>query len=140
MRHVSCIRPSLWGLPVSISADSQICSVCFEAPVPADLETAGLCLEHYTLTVERICMVMHRQIASQKVNAEYCEQLASYVVESALLLSRVASNLYLSNELKTRVLTTFISLMNLLEDLDRPKSFHSFHFGNRLPQQPQARA
>ncbi len=62
---------------------------------------------------------MHRQVALRKATVERRLEMATYVRESALLLARVTSNLCLSDDLKRRILCTFLSLMNLKENLER---------------------
>ncbi len=65
---------------------------------------------------------MHRQIALRRATAERQAEVAVYIAECALLLARVTSNLCLSDELKKRILSTFLSLMNLRENLERAAS------------------
>ncbi len=62
---------------------------------------------------------MHRQIALGKATAERRAEVATYIGECALLLARVTSHRCLSDDLKRRILCTFLSLMNLRENLDR---------------------
>jgi len=65
---------------------------------------------------------MHRQVALRKATAERRAEMATYISECALLLARVTSNLCLSDDLKRRILCTFLSLMNLRENLERAPS------------------
>jgi hypothetical protein len=65
---------------------------------------------------------MHRQIALRGATAERQAEIAMYLGECALLLARVSSNLRLSDDLKRRILSTFLSLMNLRENLERAAS------------------
>ena len=82
----------------------------------------GLCVSHFTLSVERTCDEMHRQIALRQADVERQAEVATYMGECALLLARVASNLCLSDDLRRRMLSTFLSLMNLRENLERATS------------------
>jgi hypothetical protein len=91
-------------------------------PVPAELDSVGLCVHHFTLSVEEACAEMHRQVALRTATVERCIEIASYVSECALLLARVTSNLCLSDDQKRRILCTFLSLMNLRENLERAPS------------------
>jgi len=68
---------------------------------------------------------MHRQVALRKATAERRTEMAIYVRECALLLARVSSNLCLSDDLKRRILCTFLSLMNLRENLERAPGGHA---------------
>jgi len=94
-------------------------------PVPAELDSVGLCVYHFTWSVEEACAEMHRQVALHKATVERRAQMATYVSECALLLARVTSNLCLSDDLKRRILCTFLSLMNLRENLERAPGGHA---------------
>jgi hypothetical protein len=100
-----------------------------KVPVPAELGSVGLCVSHFTWSVEEKCAEMHRQIALDKVTAERRAEVATYIGERALLLARVTSNRCLSDDLKRRILCTFLSLMNLRENLDRAASTHAPQLG-----------
>ena len=100
-------------------------------PVPAELDSVGLCVHHFTWSVEQACAEMHRQVALRMATAERRAEIATYVSECALLLARVTSNLCLSDDLKRRILCTFLSLMNLKENLERAPSGYGLEM--RLP-------
>jgi hypothetical protein len=68
---------------------------------------------------------MHRQVALRKATVERHAEMATYVSECALLLARITSNLCLSDDLKRRILCTFLSLMNLRENLERVPAGHA---------------
>ena len=87
--------------------------------VPAELDSVGLCVYHFTWSVEEACAEMHRQVALRKATVERRAEIAAYVSQSSFLLARVTSNLCLSDDLKRRILCTFLSLMNLKENLER---------------------
>ena len=93
--------------------------------VPAELDSVGLCVYHFTWSVEEACAEMHRQVALRKATVERRAEMATYISECALLLARVTSNLCLSDDLKRRILCTFLSLMNLRENLERALSGHA---------------
>lgn len=65
---------------------------------------------------------MHREIVLRGVDGERKAAVASYIRENAQLLARVSSNLRLSDDLKRRILSSFLCLMNLREKLDRVRS------------------
>ncbi|MGB4784334.1 MAG: hypothetical protein WAQ77_06445, partial [Candidatus Acidiferrum sp.] len=90
--------------------------------VPAELDSVGLCVYHFTWSVEEACAEMHRQVALRKATVERRAEMATYIRECALLLARVTSNLCLSDDLKRRIICTFLSLMNLRENLERVPS------------------
>ena len=87
--------------------------------VPAELGSVGLCVSHFTLSVEKACADMHREIALCELTAERGTEVATYIGECALLLARLVSSRCLSDELRKRILCSFVSLMNLRENLDR---------------------
>lgn len=107
---------------MSEPGQNQACISRCKAPVPAELGSVGLCVSHFTLSVEQACAEIHRQIALRGATAERQAEIAIYLGECALLLARVSSNLRLSDDLKRRILSTFLSLMNLRENLDRAAS------------------
>jgi hypothetical protein len=102
--------------------EHQVCSSRCKAPVPADLKLVGLCVSHFTLNIERTCSEMHRQIVLDLITAERQTEVANYIGECALLIARLATNLCLSDDLKRRILTTFLALMNLRETLEHATS------------------
>ena len=91
-----------------------------QVPVPQELETESLCVVHFILGIDHDCAELRREVAQGKTSAERQSQIAAYVKATAIKLTEVAtSRLRLSDELKKRVLTTFLTLMNLKESLDR---------------------
>ena len=107
----------------------QVCSHRCDLPVPVELDPVGLCVYHFTSSVEHTCSEMHRQIALRGATAERQAEVGTYIGECSLLLARVGGNLRLSYELKRRLLCTFLSLMNLRENLERAA-------GSRVPERP----
>jgi hypothetical protein len=91
-----------------------------QVPVPHELHTESLCVVHFILGIDHDCAELRREVAQGKTSAERQIEIASYVKATAMKLTEVAtSRLRLSDELKKRVLTTFLTLMNLKESLDR---------------------
>jgi hypothetical protein len=89
-------------------------------PVPHELEDERLCVLHYILSVERACSGMRRETVVGGSNPARQSEIGSYVRNTAEKLSHVAVvSPPLSDEMKKRVLTTFLTLMNLRESLDR---------------------
>jgi hypothetical protein len=103
-------------------SQSSLCICRCTAQVPPELIAERLCVLHFTQSIERTCTQTHRQIALDGATDERKAKAAIYINESALLLARLASNVCLSDELKRRVLSTFLSLMNLRENLERAAS------------------
>jgi hypothetical protein len=110
-------------------SQSSSCVHGCTAPVPPQLTAERLCVLHFTLSVERTCAEMHRQIVLGGATPERRAGAAVYIDESALLLARLTSNLCLSDELKRRILSTFLSLMNLRENLERAAASREPHPG-----------
>lgn len=94
-------------------------------PVPLELESVGRCVRHFISSVEETCAQTHREIVLHGVDGERQAAVANYVSECTQLLARVSSNLPLTDELKRRILSSFLSLMNLRDTLDRVWSVHS---------------
>jgi len=89
-------------------------------PVPAELETEKLCVLHFLLSVEHTCAGMRRETVIGGSCAMRRSEITAHVKSTAEKLSRVAvTSPPLTDEMKMRVLTTFLTLMNLQESLDR---------------------
>jgi hypothetical protein len=101
-----------------MSKPQTSCCRC-ETSVPLELESVGWCVTHFISSLEQTCAETHREIVLRGVDVERQAAVASYIRESAQLLARVGSNLRLSDELKRRILSGFLCLMNLREKLDR---------------------
>jgi len=93
--------------------------------VPVELGSVGLCIYHFTRSVESTCADMHREIVICRVTPERGTEVSTYIGECATLLARVISNRCLPDDLKKRILCSFVSLMNLRESLDRIQSIHA---------------
>ena len=100
---------------------SSSASLCWcQLPVPQELETEVLCVQHFLTTVEHDCSELRREIALGKTTPARQAEIADWVKTTANKLTVVAyGRLRLSDEYKKRILTTFLTLMNLHESLDR---------------------
>lgn len=88
--------------------------------VPAALDSQGVCVHHYVLGVERACAEMRRETVLGRAPQERQVEIIHYVGAQGELLARVAtSGLHLADEMKARLLNTFLTLINLRENLDR---------------------
>jgi len=94
-----------------------------ETLVPSELDSVGLCVLHFTLNIEQNCAELHRQIALRGATQERQAAVAIYIRERASLLALIACNLCLSDDLKRRMLSTFLSLMNLRDRIAHPASY-----------------
>ena len=88
--------------------------------VPGALEPAHLCLLHFTLKIEKDCAQMRRETVYGKTPHARQLEIIRYIAEHGEMLSRAStSGLVLADEMKARILNTFLTLMNLRENLDR---------------------
>jgi hypothetical protein len=88
--------------------------------VPAALADQNLCILHFTLSLEASCAEMRRETALGNTPNERQRDIMRFITENGERLARVAtSGLHLTDDLKARVLSTFLTLMNLRENLDR---------------------
>jgi hypothetical protein len=91
-----------------------------KAPVPPELESEHLCLLHFTLLLEQECGKMRRETAPGNTNKERQMEIIRYISDGGERLARVATGgIHLTDEIKARVLSTFLTLMNFRENLDR---------------------
>jgi len=87
---------------------------------PAALAEQQLCVLHYTLSIEASCAEMRRETAMGNAPHERLKEIMKFLTESGERLARVAtSGMPLTDDLKARILSTFLTLMNLRENLDR---------------------
>ena len=88
--------------------------------VPHALESENCCLLHFILAVEEACSGMRRETALGRCPRERQVEIINYISGRGEVLARVSTGgLHLADEMKARVLNTFLTLMNLRENLDR---------------------
>ena len=93
--------------------------------VPSALEGEKLCILHFTMEIERCCAEMRRETAIGRTTRDRQVEIITYIGGRGELLARTAtSGLHLPDELKARILNTFLTLMNLRENLDRAALRH----------------
>ena len=91
-----------------------------KGPVPAALESAHLCVLHFALKVEQDCAQMRRETVYGKTPHARQVEIIRYIADHGEMLARAStSGLHLADEMKARILNTFLTLMNLRENLDR---------------------
>lgn len=94
-----------------------------KATAPAVLAEQQLCVLHFTLSLEAGCSEMRRETALGTAPHERQREIMRFITEHGERLARVAtSGLVLTDDLKARILSTFLTLMNLRENLDRASS------------------
>jgi hypothetical protein len=115
-----------------MSTSCQI-SGCKNDP-PAALAEQRLCVLHFTLSLETNCSEMRRETALGNAPQERQREIMAFITEHGERLARVAtSGLHLTDDLKARILSTFLTLMNLRENLDRANMRSSFGRSGHLP-------
>ncbi|MGB9244850.1 MAG: hypothetical protein WCC03_15980 [Candidatus Acidiferrales bacterium] len=88
--------------------------------VPGGFAGDHLCVLHYTLFVEQECAEMRRESALGKNSHERQNELMGKIADRGEALVRVATSGFpMSDELKARILSTLLTLMNTRENLDR---------------------
>ena len=99
--------------------------------VPPALREQQVCVLHFTLSVENSCAGMRRETALGNAPHERQREIMRFITENGETLARVAtSGLPLTDDLKARILSTFLTLMNLRENIDRASMRSSY---GRLP-------
>jgi len=109
-------------LPLSELPDMPIsCHIAgCKSNAPHALEEQKLCVLHYTLSLEASCSEMRRETALGNAPHDRQREIMRFITESGERLARVAtSGMALTDDLKARILSTFLTLMNLRENLDR---------------------
>ena len=99
---------------------SMCSAVGCKATVPGALEFQRLCVLHFTINIEQACSEMRRETALGRTMRERQVEIIEFIAERGELLARTAtSGLHLADDMKARILNTFLTLMNLRENLDR---------------------
>src|SRR6202049_2581123 len=94
---------------------------------PAALAEQQLCVLHFTLSLEAGCSEMRRGTGMGNTLQERQREIMLFITENGEKLARVAtSGLHLTDDLKARILSTFLTLMNLRENLDRASMRSSY--------------
>src|SRR5579864_7814780 len=87
-------------------------------PVPPELAAERLCAFHFTQSIEESCREIRRENAHGKLTAERHVLIGRSLVNYSAKLASVATGTQqLSDELKKRILTTFLTLMTTRESL-----------------------
>ena len=91
-----------------------------KARVPQQLEEQKRCLLHFTLDLEQTCMQMRRETATGQTRRERYDEMRKYMAEHGQKLAQLATGgATLSDETKARILSTFLTLMNCRENIER---------------------
>ena len=91
-----------------------------KATVPAGLVPVHMCILHFTLNIEQECAEMRRETALGPVVHERQVELMEKIASRGEMLVNVAmSGFPMTDELKARILSTLLTLMNTRENMDR---------------------
>jgi len=91
-----------------------------KARVPQQLEEQKRCLLHFTLDLEQTCMQMRRESAAGNTRRERYDEMRKYMAERGQTLAQLATGgTGLTDEIKARILSTFLTLMNCRENIER---------------------
>jgi hypothetical protein len=100
---------------------TEICSAkgC-KVGVPSGLAAEHLCVLHFTLFIESECAEMRRETALGNTKHErQVEFMQKISARGEILVNTATSGFPMSDELKARVLSTLLTLMNTRENMDR---------------------
>jgi hypothetical protein len=88
--------------------------------VPAGLAAEHQCVLHFTLFIEQECAEVRRETALGKSSHERQLQFMEQISSRGEKLVHVATTGFpMSDEMKARVLSTLLTLMNTRENMDR---------------------
>jgi hypothetical protein len=91
-----------------------------KAAVPAGLVAEHMCVLHYTLFVEQECAEMRRESNLGNMSHDRQVDFMDRIATRGENLVRVAtSGFSMTDEIKARVLSTLLTLMNCRENIDR---------------------
>lgn len=100
-------------------ADTCTAKGC-KTTVPARLAEERLCILHFTLFIEQECAEMRRETAvgnaSHERQLEFIQKLGA---RGEALVQVATSGFTMTDEIKARVLSTLLTLMNCRENIDR---------------------
>ncbi len=103
-------------MPVADACSAKGC----KTTVPARLAAERLCLLHFTLFIEQECAGVHRETALGKANHErQLEFMQRIAARGEALIQVATSGFPMTDEIKARVLSTLLTLMNCRENMDR---------------------
>jgi hypothetical protein len=104
------------GVPVPEICTAKGCKI----GVPGGLAAEHMCILHFTLFIEQECAEMRRESALGKNSHERHNEFMQKIAGRGETLVRTATSGYpMSDEIKARILSTLLTLMNCRENIDR---------------------
>lgn len=97
-----------------------------KSQVPEGLASERMCILHFTLFVEQECTDMRRETALGQAPAERHGEFMRKIAGRGESLVHVATSGFpMTDEIKARILSTLLTLMNCRENMDRAASRQS---------------
>jgi hypothetical protein len=94
--------------------------------VPAGMATEQLCVLHFTLFIEQECSDIRRAMAlGTAAHEEQVEFIRKIAGRGEAMVHVATSGFPMSDELKARILSTLLTLMNCRENIDRAAMRHA---------------
>lgn len=91
-----------------------------KSTVPAGLAAERMCILHFTLFIEQECSEMRRETALGNASHDRQAEFMQKIADRGEALVRVATSGFpMSDEIKARILSTLLTLMNCRENMDR---------------------
>lgn len=91
-----------------------------KAPIATGLAAEKMCILHFTLSIENECAEMRRETALGNTVHERQVELMRKIVHRGDTLVKVATSGFpMTDEIKARILSTLLTLMNCRESMDR---------------------
>jgi hypothetical protein len=91
-----------------------------KATVPAGLAAERMCILHFTLFIEEECAEMRRETSLGKADHERQIGFMHKIAQRGESLVRTATSGFpMTDEIKARILSTLLTLMNCRENMDR---------------------
>ena len=91
-----------------------------KASVPAGLADEHLCVLHFTLFIEQECAEMRRETSLGKANHDrQLDFIRKIAARGESLVHTATSGFPMTDEIKARILSTLLTLMNCRENIDR---------------------
>lgn len=104
---------------IKLVADACSSKGC-KASVPAGLADEHMCVLHFTLFIEQECAEMRREMSLGSANHErQLEFIRKISARGESLVHTATSGFPMTDEIKARVLSTLLTLMNCRENIDR---------------------
>jgi Protein of unknown function (DUF2934) len=105
---------------VTKTSQDALCLRGCEAVVPPEIRGESLCVLHFVQSIEQACNDVRREMSMEEMSIVRVLEIRAYIKSTAMKLSEIATGkIRLSDDLKNRVLTNLLALMNLQEGVAR---------------------